>query len=306
MIKTLRKRPPSQHQDQNNRRKRALKVILIVIVIFLIAWAPLNIFTLATEFYPDVIKATMGAYHDSLYGFMHLLGATNSIANPILYGYMNENFRHEYRKFFRKVPWYSHSLTLVRSIRRNVLSLGNDDGNPLEVNHNHSSLMKGSHPSNIVHHTMEIEAAVQKSYPPKRLRKMKTSDILLVSRPALLSLETDEHLQRTMSLKTHNSNCSQAAKHQRTWMNRTSSLTYENIGIDSAGPSVWVASNSSISHKNMVYIRTNSKLQVRFVKQPSVQGSCLAENMEKCQSIPFIDEGIEENVEKNDNDIAVL
>lgn len=287
MIKTLRKRPPSQHQDQNNRRKRALKIILIVIIIFLIAWAPLNIFTLATEFYPDFIKSTMGAYHDSIYGLMHLLGATNSIANPILYGYMNENFRHEYRKFFRKMPWYSHSLVLVRSIKRNVLSRSGADNIPLEVNHNHSSLMKSSHPSN-VQNSLEIEVSAPKSFPPKRLRKMKTNDQILLTnsrRDVLLALHTDEHLQRTMSLKTHT--CTAQTK-QRTWMNRTSSLTYDDIDIDSAPArttNVWVASNSSIGLKNtsVVCIRTsNSKLQVRFFKHQNEKN--------ESQNIPFIDE----------------
>ena len=70
----------------------------------------------------------MGKYHDAVYGVMHLLGAANAIANPILYGYMNENFRSEYKKFYRKMPWYNPSLVLVRSIRRNFHNNANEEG----------------------------------------------------------------------------------------------------------------------------------------------------------------------------------
>ena len=36
---------------------------------------------------------------------MLLMGGTNSIANPILYGYMNTNFKKEYKNFYGKIFW---------------------------------------------------------------------------------------------------------------------------------------------------------------------------------------------------------
>ena len=114
VIKKLRNRPPSQHEEQNQRRKKCLKLILAVTVIFFILWLPLTIFTLISEYNPQSLKDLMGRYHDVAYGLLHLLGAGTSIANPILYGYMNENFRNEYRKFYHRMPWYSSKILTRR------------------------------------------------------------------------------------------------------------------------------------------------------------------------------------------------
>jgi len=43
------------------------------------------------------------------YGLLHLLGSANACLNPFLYGYLNENFRREYKTIYRKMPWYSQS-----------------------------------------------------------------------------------------------------------------------------------------------------------------------------------------------------
>ena len=49
---------------------------------------------------------------------MYLLGGTNSIANPILYGYMNENFKKEYAKFYKKMPWYHKTISRKNAFKR--------------------------------------------------------------------------------------------------------------------------------------------------------------------------------------------
>ena len=87
----------SSSQREKFRRKKAISILLAVTLIFLAAWAPLNIFTLLFEYYPKILKEVLG--------LMLLLGGTNSIANPILYGYMNENFKKEYKNFYGKIFW---------------------------------------------------------------------------------------------------------------------------------------------------------------------------------------------------------
>ena len=144
MIKKLRNRPPSQHEEQNQKRKKCLRLILAVTVIFFSLWLPLTIFTLISEYNPQSLKDMMGRYHDMTYGILHLLGAGTSIANPILYGYMNENFRNEYRKFYHRMPWYKSSLLLAARWR----SVKNDSESSLE-------------------------SCQPISKPPKRLRKLK-------------------------------------------------------------------------------------------------------------------------------------
>lgn len=93
----------------------------------------------------------MGRYHEVTYGILHLLGAGTSIANPILYGYMNENFRNEYRKFYHRMPWYKSSLLLAarwRSVKSSKTCPRSDSESSLE-------------------------SCQPISKPPKRLRKLK-------------------------------------------------------------------------------------------------------------------------------------
>ena len=51
----------------------------------------------------------MTGNEELVYGLLHLLGTANACFNPILYGYLNENFRNEYKNIYSRMPWYSHS-----------------------------------------------------------------------------------------------------------------------------------------------------------------------------------------------------
>ena len=119
MILKLRTRPRSQYDHKNNRRRRTLWIFIAVTLSFLVSWTPLTFFTLISEYFPKLAKEMM------IYGLLQLVATgTNSIANPILYGYMNENFRKEYIRFYKNMPWYRHhnSKFLSKSIRINLLS----------------------------------------------------------------------------------------------------------------------------------------------------------------------------------------
>ena len=118
VVGRLQNRPRSANEDQNNRRKRATRIILAVTTIFVLAWLPLNMFTLISEFHPEMFKVLMGRYHNVMYLILHLLGAANAVSNPILYGYLNENFRHEYFTIYRKMPWYPSSVVMARTLKR--------------------------------------------------------------------------------------------------------------------------------------------------------------------------------------------
>ena len=207
----------------------------------------------------------MGPYHDMVYGLMHLLGATNSIANPILYGYMNENFRNEYRKFYKKMPWYNTSLVLVRSIRRNVIQKPEESelcqNQPLMtavLRAQQNALVPSddshgfSHQSNgFLHHHKSNDI----SLPPKRLRKLKSNDILMTNHysNSAVVLENSKHgslmnnvltnqvvsfekrkqkyatIRRTTSFVIHSQNCPK----QRAWIKRSgSSFLDRNMDID--------------------------------------------------------------------------
>lgn len=42
-----------------------------------------------------------------VYGLCTIMGLGNACINPILYGYLNENFRREYKNIFNQIPWHS-------------------------------------------------------------------------------------------------------------------------------------------------------------------------------------------------------
>jgi hypothetical protein len=59
---------------------------------------------------------------------LHLLGTANACFNPILYGYLNENFRNEYKSIYSRMPWYSHSIHAIESVH--VIQAQRDEQGP--------------------------------------------------------------------------------------------------------------------------------------------------------------------------------
>eukprot|EP00095_Tigriopus_kingsejongensis_P003900 maker-scaffold296_size217904-snap-gene-1.18 protein:Tk03900 transcript:maker-scaffold296_size217904-snap-gene-1.18-mRNA-1 annotation:"NPYLR8" len=105
----LRNRPRSQHKENNNKRKRANMMIMAITLIFFVSWLPLNLFSFMIEIFPHVIRKYIEGSETVIYSLFHLFGLCNACINPILYGYLNENFRKEYKKIYRQMPWYSTS-----------------------------------------------------------------------------------------------------------------------------------------------------------------------------------------------------
>ena len=137
MVLKLQSRPTSQNKNENIRRKKALWILLAVTLIFLASWMPLTIFTLISEYSPKLLQ-NIEDHKNLIQGLMYLLGGTNSIANPILYGYMNENFKKEYSKFYKKMPWYHKTISRKNAFKRKTrfelpagkkqISTGNGNG----------------------------------------------------------------------------------------------------------------------------------------------------------------------------------
>ena len=61
------------------------------------------------DLYPNEMKELIAGKETVIYALLHLFGLCNALANPILYGYLNENFRKEYKNIYRQMPWHSTS-----------------------------------------------------------------------------------------------------------------------------------------------------------------------------------------------------
>jgi hypothetical protein len=50
-----------------------------------------------------------------VYGVCTIMGLANACINPVLYGYLNENFRIEYKSLFNRIPWHTSIASAILS-----------------------------------------------------------------------------------------------------------------------------------------------------------------------------------------------
>lgn len=56
------------------------------------------------------------------------MGLANACINPILYGYLNESFREEYKNLFNKLPWQKSTNSQVHDQAANNNVHANNNG----------------------------------------------------------------------------------------------------------------------------------------------------------------------------------
>ncbi|XP_076780541.1 kappa-type opioid receptor isoform X2 [Arvicanthis niloticus] len=92
-LKSVRLLSGSREKDRNLRR--ITKLVLVVVAVFIICWTPIHIFIL--------VEALGSTSHStaalSSYYFCIALGYTNSSLNPVLYAFLDENFKRCFRDF---------------------------------------------------------------------------------------------------------------------------------------------------------------------------------------------------------------
>ena len=82
---------------RRNRRKRKTNWLLAAIaLVFALSWLPLNVFNLLVDFWPDEIQGHVDPKLAP--AICHLLVLTSACLNPVLYGWLNDNFRAEFNK----------------------------------------------------------------------------------------------------------------------------------------------------------------------------------------------------------------
>ncbi|XP_054841168.1 kappa-type opioid receptor isoform X2 [Eublepharis macularius] len=92
-LKSVRLLSGSREKDRNLRR--ITRLVLVVVAVFIICWTPIHIFVLV-EALGDVSHNTAAI---SSYYFCIALGYTNSSLNPILYAFLDENFKRCFKDF---------------------------------------------------------------------------------------------------------------------------------------------------------------------------------------------------------------
>ncbi|CAN9510226.1 unnamed protein product [Ophioblennius macclurei] len=76
--------------DRHQRRKKTTKMLLTMVVVFAVSWLPFHAFQLAAD-----IDSSMPSMKDFklLFTVFHIVAMCSTFVNPILYGWMNKNYR---------------------------------------------------------------------------------------------------------------------------------------------------------------------------------------------------------------------
>ncbi|XP_029283128.1 neuropeptide Y receptor Y2, like [Cottoperca gobio] len=88
----------SAGSDRHRRRRKTTKMLVTMVVVFAVSWLPFHAFQLATD-----IDSTVLDMRDFrlLYTVFHVVAMCSTFANPLLYGWMNRNYRAAFLSVFK-------------------------------------------------------------------------------------------------------------------------------------------------------------------------------------------------------------
>ncbi|XP_037619295.1 neuropeptide Y receptor type 2 [Sebastes umbrosus] len=84
--------------DRHQRRQKTTKMLLTMVVVFAVSWLPFHAFQLAVD-----IDSTVLYMKDFklLFTVFHIVAMCSTFVNPILYGWMNNNYRTAFLSVFK-------------------------------------------------------------------------------------------------------------------------------------------------------------------------------------------------------------
>ncbi|XP_074083467.1 pyroglutamylated RF-amide peptide receptor [Macrotis lagotis] len=77
------------------KKKRAVIMMVMVVSLFTVCWAPFHVIHMMME-YSDFEKEYDDVTIKMIFAVVQIIGFSNSICNPIIYAFMNENFKKNY------------------------------------------------------------------------------------------------------------------------------------------------------------------------------------------------------------------
>lgn len=83
-------------KERERRMKRTNYLLISIAVIFCISWLPLNFYNLYADIYFKESKLTQAQL--IIYAICHMMGMSSACSNPLLYGWLNDNFRKEFNE----------------------------------------------------------------------------------------------------------------------------------------------------------------------------------------------------------------
>lgn len=80
---------------------KVVKMLVTIVFLFGSCWLPIHIFTMVLDYNPTLVKDHRRTL-TILYIIIHWLAMANSFMNPIIYGFMNDNFRSDLKTSYQK------------------------------------------------------------------------------------------------------------------------------------------------------------------------------------------------------------
>ncbi|XP_032578231.1 neuropeptide F receptor isoform X1 [Drosophila sechellia] len=80
--------------ERGRRMKRTNCLLISIAIIFGVSWLPLNFFNL----YADMERSPVTQSMLVRYAICHMIGMSSACSNPLLYGWLNDNFRKEFQE----------------------------------------------------------------------------------------------------------------------------------------------------------------------------------------------------------------
>lgn len=120
MVKSIRATQLDSKKKSNRQRIRKTNLLLLsVAVIFGISWLPLNILNILS----DVMKWEDSPTFRISFAICHMIGMSSACSNPLLYGWLNENFKKEFVDIFRNCRPGSRSRTMSVDVDADASSI---------------------------------------------------------------------------------------------------------------------------------------------------------------------------------------
>lgn len=76
--------------DRQQRKRKTTKMLLTMVVVFAVSWLPFHAFQLAVDIDSNVLYMKD---FQLLFTMFHIIAMCSTFVNPILYGWMNKNYR---------------------------------------------------------------------------------------------------------------------------------------------------------------------------------------------------------------------
>ncbi|OCT99675.1 neuropeptide Y receptor type 2 [Xenopus laevis] len=90
--------PGGGNDNYHQRRRKTTKMLVAVVVVFAVCWLPFHAFQLASDIDGKVLDLNE---YKLIYTIFHVIAMCSTFANPLLYGWMNNNYRTAFLTAFK-------------------------------------------------------------------------------------------------------------------------------------------------------------------------------------------------------------